>query len=424
MNAAASEAHRPLGALSLTALGINGVVGVGIFFAPASVAEQIPGLSGALVYLGAAVMLLPIALGYAALGRRFSVDGGPYVWADAALGPRAAFSVGWITYVSSLFSVAAVVSGLSSHVAPALGITGEIGQRLTAVGIVAALALTASTGLRPSALVWSGFTIVKLIPLVTLVAVGCARYGAVGSMPSAAAAPTSLHAVSRALLVVIFASQGFEIVPLLAGSVRRSERAVPFATVTSLVLSAGLYAALHAVAVRAAPDLSASKTPLVVAASRYGGTGLAAFLGMGATLSAIGIAFGMLNTTPRYLFALSTREALGTWMGTSDAHGVPQRALWITVAAAVTLLVGSRAITELFVLSSLAVLLQYCVVLTALAVLALRGARGLGRRHLWAVPLSAAGVFFAVRGARIREIVTAACVLLFGELLRWLRHKD
>src|SRR5689334_6173232 len=111
----ADDRARPLGIGSLLALGINGIVGVGIFFAPAEVAAELPGQAGVLAYVLTALALLPIASVYAVLGNRFSVDGGPTVWAEAAIGPRFAFFVGWLTYVSSLFSMAAVASGLAHH---------------------------------------------------------------------------------------------------------------------------------------------------------------------------------------------------------------------------------------------------------------------------------------------------------------------
>ena len=87
---------RPLGLFSLLALGVNGMIGVGIFFAPSEVAASVPGYAGVGVYLLTAAALFPIAWTYGVLGSRFSVDGGPYVWARAAFGPRIAFLVGWI----------------------------------------------------------------------------------------------------------------------------------------------------------------------------------------------------------------------------------------------------------------------------------------------------------------------------------------
>lgn len=416
---------RPIGPLSLVALGVNGIVGVGIFFAPASVAAEIPGFWGAAAYLGTALLMLPIALGYAALGKRFSVDGGPYVWADAAFGPHVGFSVGWITYASSIFSMSAVALGLSHHASPLLGITTDAGQRAAAVAFIVALGTLASTGLHPSAIVWSGVTVLKLVPLLALVAVGTLRYATVVPAPGAVPQPSEVlfHDVERAALVVVFAMQGFEIVPVLAGSVRHSEKAVPWGTVGSLLVVSLLYAALHAVSVHAVPGLGSSGTPLVAAASQYGGASLGSLVAAGANLSALGIAFGMVNTTPRYLGALSGETSLGPWIGRTDRNFVPQRALWITIAAVAVLVVGAKAITELFVVSSLAVLLQYSVVLASLAVLSVRRQHGLHPKNLWPVPLSLGAIVLAAQGAERKEIGTAAAVLAVGETIRWARNR-
>jgi amino acid transporter len=414
-----SEARaRPLGFPSLLALGINGIVGVGIFFAPASVAAQVPGPRGVLVYVATALALLPIAASYATLGSRFPVDGGPYVWAKAAFGPRVAFLVGWLTFVSSLFSVAAVVSGLAHHAAPLFGVSSPGGVRTFGIGAVLGLAIVAASGLNPSAFVWSLVTVLKLLPLAALIVFGLTFRGVLPP-PEMASTGVTQHSLERAILVVIFASQGFEIVPLLAGSVRRSEVSVPVATVASLAFASVLYAILHSLVVRGVPALAASHAPLVDAARAYGGSGAADVVAAGANVSALGIAFGMLNTTPRYLSTLSGRGAFGPWLGEVDGRFVPQRALWLTAAAVVATMVAmSGGLTELFVLSSLAVLAQYSVTLASLAVLAARRTNGLSRLHAWPVPLSAIGILLAARGAKPKEFGVAATVVLAGEILR------
>jgi amino acid transporter len=409
---------RPLGFPSLLALGINGIVGVGIFFAPSTVAAELPGSRGVLVYLATALVLLPIASGYAALGARFSVDGGPYVWARAAFGEQFAFFVGWVSFASSLFSVAAVVSGLAHHAGPLLGISGTVPVQVLAVCCTVALCLIASTGLRPSSMVWTTVTILKLVPLVTLILLGLLAFGAASGAPAPATHAVTAHSIERAVLVVVFASQGFEIVPLLAGSVRRSESNVPVATLVSLGFASILYATLHGLAVRALPDLGQSHAPLADAARVYGGTLAGGFVAAGANISALGIAFGMLNTTPRYLSALSGPRAFGPWIGETDGRLVPQRALWITCGVVVAMLCAMGHLTQLFVMSSLAVLAQYSAVLSSLAVLAWRRRHGLTRAHLWPIPLSILGILFATQGAERREVVVASGVVVAGIVLR------
>jgi amino acid transporter len=407
---------RPLGFPALLALGINGIVGVGIFFAPRELAAKVPGEAGAVVFLVTALALLPIALGYAALGRRFSVDGGPYVWAEAAFGSRFAFFVGWIAYASSLFSLAAVVTGFAGLVAPVFGIASPIAVRVLAVVCVMALASIAASGLRLSAMVWTFVTVLKLVPLVGLVAIGLFAFDRVGAAPEIDVVATP-SAIARAVLIIIFAFQGFEIVPLLAGSVRPAW-AVPWATVSSLLFAAVLYSALHALAAHAVPALAESPRPLVDAARAYGGAPAADVVAAGAMVSSLGILFGMVNTTPRYLSALSGRGAFGPWIGEADSRLVPQRALWLTTLAVVVLVAVTRKLSALFVLSSLAVLAQYGAALTSLGVLAWRGEHGFSRKSLWMVPLSLVGVVLAARGAEPREFVVAALVLAAGEGIR------
>ena len=415
MRSSQAAGDRVVGFPALLALGVNGIVGVGIFFAPASVAAEVPGATGVLVYLGTALLLLPVAAAYAALGGRFPEDGGPYVWAREAFGPRFAFHVGWIAFTSAVFSMAAVVSGLAHHASPLFGIQAGAGERTFAVGSVVVLAGVASAGLRPSAVAWTTVTFLKLVPLLALVVLGVL---AASAIPRAAAPAPPSHDVERAALVVIFACQGFEIVPLLAGSVRRPERSVPLATVLSLLFAVALYATLHALAVRAVPGLGASKAPLVDAARVYGGSAAAGVVALGANVSALGIAFGMINTTPRYLSTLAGPSGLRPWVGALDENLVPRPALLITTVLVVILVSVAHQVTELFVLSSLAVLAQYGVALAALAVLGLRRSRGLGLRHVVAVPLAGVGILLAARGANPGELGVLAVVLALGEILR------
>src|ERR1700712_2958913 len=135
--------RKPLGFIALLTLGINGTIGVGIFFAPSEVALKLPGPSGAWVFLLAGLALMPVGFVYSRLGGRFAEDGGPYVWARLAFGPQIAFLIGFLTYVSAVFSTATVATGLSEHLKSALGVN----QKLGAVVCVLALALAAAAGL-------------------------------------------------------------------------------------------------------------------------------------------------------------------------------------------------------------------------------------------------------------------------------------
>ena len=103
---------RSLGLGAVIALGINGVIGQGIFLLPGKAA----GLMGpaSLVGIGiAAVLCLLIALCFAEVGSRFSSTGGAYVYAREAFGDFIGFEVGWMTCCVAVISWAALANGFT-----------------------------------------------------------------------------------------------------------------------------------------------------------------------------------------------------------------------------------------------------------------------------------------------------------------------
>jgi amino acid transporter len=331
--------------------------------------------------------------------------------------------VGWVAYVSAIASSAAVLVGLTTAVGPAIGIDGEAGRRAAATFLAALIASLCARGLRLSARTWTALTVLKLLPLLALALV----YAFSPGSPSAVAAP-SVPVVGiepswgAAALIATFAYQGFEIVPVLAGQARRPAVSVPLATVGSLAIAAVLYVVLQAACASALPHLAASRAPLVEAAAVHGGPWLAAFVGAGTSLSALGIAFAMMAATPFYLAALARVDGLGLGLAAVDARGVATRALLVTWSL-VTLLIQAGGRGELFALSSIAVLSQYLVTAAALLALALRRQRGLTGRHA-ALAIPAGIVAFALAaGASRREALTAAAALLVGLAIRAAIHR-
>jgi amino acid transporter len=417
-----ADTTRPVGSLALLALGVNGIVGVGIFFAPAELARSAPGVGSLVVLAGTALALLPIALTFAVLGRRFDVDGGPVVFARAAFGEQVTFVVGWVAYLSAVVSAAATTAGFMSALLPELDLGGPVSSRVVTAGYVTALALACAAGIRVSAHTWSMLTVLKLLPLLALLA----AYLAKGAPGAALTWPTEA-AWLPAALTATFPLQGFEIVPVIAGQVRAPSRAVPFATVGSLAVAALLYLGLQAACVAALPQLASSATPLADAAAVYGGEALGAAVRVGTNVSALGISFGMMVTTPRYLAALAQGGALGHGLDRVDPRGVPTRALFVTWLA-VSILVQTAARGQLFNLSATAVLMQFVSAAAALLVLAVKRARGLRPAHAGlAVPAGIVGVLIVVNGVSQDEALIAGCALAAGFVLRgvlqWSRHR-
>lgn len=383
----------PLGGLALFALGLNGIVGVGIFVAPPTVAAALPGAAGALVYPAMALACLPIALAYARLARAMPVDGGPALYAARAFGPRAAGGVGLLGWVSSLFSTAAVTRALADLGAP---VYGTAIAPWAAAAIVVVLAFANLRGLRLSAYAWTALTVLKMVPLVAIAALG-----ALAANASHVASPSG--SLGRALLAILFALQGFEIVPLPAGQARDAERLVPRATIGSLVAAGALYAAVHLACARALPDLSAESAPIPATARALGGAPLAWAISSGVAASIGGIAVGMHAMTPRYLSAAIRTDG--------RAVDVPAIALSAAIVAPLAAIGSLGALVDL---ASASVLAQYGATAIALATLSLRRREGLAPRDAWpAIPaLAVVAVLFAQAG--VRELAIGAGVAVVG----------
>ncbi len=406
--------RRPLGFPSLFALGLNGIVGVGIFFTPAEIARAAPPGGSVMAFALTAALLAPVALVYARLSRRFQEDGGPVLYARAAFPPWIAFAVGWMAYVSAVLSTASTCVGLAQ------ALVGTGGARALGAFVAAALAALCAIGIVLSARVWTGLTALKLVPLLALAVVGLA-VSPVAAEPVVAATATAPGGGSwlGAALLATFAFQGFEIVPVVAGQARSVGRAVPLATVASLGAATLLYLVLQTVCTRALGGaLGASEAPLADAAGAVGGAGMRALLTWGTSLSALGIAFGMISMTPRYLAALAAQESLAGRLSEMH-HGVPRRALVVTLALVVGLAVAFGAhLDQLLVMSSVAVLCQFASAAAALAWLSVRRRHGFVPRDGWlAIPALVAPLLLVAHGTRA-EWGTAAGALVLGYLVR------
>jgi basic amino acid/polyamine antiporter, APA family len=414
----AAPRERVLGFWSLLTLGVNGIVGVGIFLAPGQLAQAVPGPASALAFVLTGLLLLPVAWTYGRLGSAYPEDGGPYVWARVALGERFAFGVGFVAFASAVLSTAAVVSGLGQFLAPELGFDSVTSR--WAFQVAAALLFSAVTllGLRLSAGVWSALTLLKLLPLAVLAWAGARQL--LAPPEAVAQAPWGGAGLARAALLAVFPLQGFEIVPVPGAEVRGGRRTVLAATLLSLGFAVVLYVLLQLACAYALPGLASSAAPIVQAGSHYThgwGRGLFA---AGANISAVGIAFGMFAMTPRYLSALGTASLFGTELA-RETRGVPTRSLLITTLA-VLVLVSSSTLSGLFVLSSLAVLLQYAVSAASLFGLAARRERGLGKLDLVLAPFTLLAIAALAQAAQAAELLILSGILAGGFLLLGFRR--
>ncbi len=351
----ASRDAVPLSLLALAALALNGVVGVGIFFAPSAIEAE--GGRGAVLpaFVLAFAAFAPSVFVFAALAQRVPHDGGPVAHARRAFGEHAAFVVGAVASLSALASTAAVLRGFAEGFAPDHARAGAL-VTLLAFGLVA------SRGLTVSAHGWSLLTGTKVAAFAWLLV---AREPGTSSLEAAFSWPSA-----SAVLVAAFCFQGFEVTSMLAGR-GQAARAMVLAFVAAAVLYAGLLS--------------------------RGTVAAGAAIGPLARISAGGIAFAMVAMTPRYLAATSPRLGL--------------RGAWVLTEVGVGALVIADSLASLFALATLAVVGQYVSSALALAKLSPRVVdRAMACASLAVCALLATGAS-AREGTLFAVVVVAAAAL-------------
>jgi APA family basic amino acid/polyamine antiporter len=241
---------------------INGVIGIGIFRTPATIASNTGSGAEQLVAwsIGAAIALTG-ALCYAELGARRPTAGGGYVYLREAFGAVVAFVYGWnLLAVNYSGSLAALATVFVNYAGAALGMD-IANPRPYAVGTIVFLAGINWFGIRSGAWSLNFLTILKLAAIGTMIAVGLAAGGA--PAPTAPPPPINPLALFGVLMPALFSYSGWYHINDIAGEIRDPQRNLPRAIVFAMLLIAACYllANVAYLAVLGHDGLAVSKAP-------------------------------------------------------------------------------------------------------------------------------------------------------------------
>lgn len=356
--------RRALGRLDVTCLGLNAIVGSGIFLLPDDLYREL-GVWSPLAFVCCALGLLPVAWCYAQAARTADSNGGPYIYTRAVFGDRAGFAIGWMCFANAVFSFAAVASAAAAyaaHLVPALA--GHLTQKVVACLLVGTFTTLNYLGAKPAALTVNLFTFAKFLVLLLITACLLPRtqLGVFG-----AGAPPSWSGLSHATFIALFAAQGFEVVPVPAGETRSPQRVVPFAIFSAMFVASVLYVVVQTALVTSSANLTLeTDTPLADAALAVA-PWLGAVIAWGGLVSTLGFVSGSALGTPRYLFAMGAARQLPHLLAhVHPRFGSPHVAILATAGAALACVLPFDY-RSLLGMSNVAVASQYLA--TCLAVL-------------------------------------------------------
>lgn len=320
------ELKRSLTLTDVVALGINGVVGTGIFLQSGKIADLM-GPASILTLLFAGLLSFVIALCFAEVGSHFRGTGGAYLYALRIHGETPGFFVGWMVLVVTTSSWAALVNGLADLVSDSYwpAIASGAPRVVAILGFMAILTAINLRGAKMGARVSNLFTAAKLIPIVVFIGWGLFYVDFENFTPFA---PKGFGGnFFSATLIILYAFVGFEALVVPAGEMSKPRRAVPIALITVLGIVCVVYIGMMVVAIGTLPDIANHKNLVVVSAESFMGSGGAAFIGVGIIISMIGVNAAQVLIGPRRVFALSEQGHMPKVFSKVSDNGVPYVAL-------------------------------------------------------------------------------------------------
>ena len=394
-------------------LGINGIIGSGIFLLPAALQRR-AGAHSPLAWLAVGSLCTLIALCFAEASSRTDRSGGPYRYAVEAFGPLVGFAVGWITMISSLLGYAGVARGFAIHASFLVGGGQSLPVLFGAVTLVVAfLAVVNIVGLKPSARVGDGISVIKVLGLLGFVGVGL--FFVRGANLHAAPAPATGESpgLFAAAFAGLFACTGFEYVPVPAGETVDPKRAIGLAMFVSVIGATLLYVLVQIVAMGTLPQLATSDRPLVDAARAFSGNIGANVIAVVASLSALGFCAGSAMVIPRYVETFAQDAFLPRVLERrSPRFGTPVVA--IVIVSVLTIVLGcSFDFDKLADVSNVAVVAQYVSTCIAIMIWRMRDPKPAGFR----LPLGPTIPILAIAGSVLFLFHVSRVELLFGAAL-------
>ncbi|MFT4248937.1 MAG: amino acid permease [Pseudomonas sp.] len=322
----------------LIMMGLGSAIGAGLFLG-SGVGVRAAGPAVLVSYLvaGALVIIVMNALGEMAAAKPTS--GAFSVYAADALGATAGATVGWLWWLQLVIVIAAEAmgaAGLLATVWPGLPVPAA------ALAFMALFTAINLLGVRNFGEFEFWFAILKVVAIVGFILIGIALLA--GWLPHAPSpglsnfignggfAPKGLAGIGAALLVVVFAFGGTEIVAVAAAETddpsRSLARAIRTVAWRILVFYIGSLSVIIAVVPWNSPALSSPFAAVLQVANIPGAAAAITLIAVIALLSALN---ANLYGASRMIFSLAQRREAPGALARTNRHGVPVPAVLASV---------------------------------------------------------------------------------------------
>jgi len=415
-----------IGFYSIVLLGINGIIGSGIFLLPGQV-MALAHQETLLVYAFITLLVLTIAWSFAKCASFYNQNGGAYIYAKEAFGSFIGFEIGIMRWVVGIIAwstmTVAFVTALSTIwpfllEEPIRSIL--IAAMITSLGIINMLGVNWMKPLN------NIVTIAKLLPLIGFIGVGLFFLKIDAVVPNFAAFSLDSTTFGAAALLIFYAFSGFENLCVVAGEMENPKKNLPLATMVVVIACSLICISIQAISMSfLQADLAQSVTPVADVANLLMGSS-----GKWFVLSAMLISIGGINicasfVVPRSGEALANDGMLPNWIAKRSRFNTPVNAIILSVLFTIVVaLFGS--FTQLATISVIARFVQYTSTCLAAIVLGQeeRKTQGIFQKTIGiGLPiLGLIGIAWLISQATLSQLYWGFGALLLGVPLYYIQN--
>ncbi|MFI0740743.1 amino acid permease [Streptomyces sp. NPDC021100] len=382
-----AEAHgehlsRTLGLWQLTAIGVGGIIGAGIFSLAGTIANGTAGPAVLVSFLIAGLASAAAAFSYAEFAGLIPRAGSAYTYGYAVLGEIGGWFIGWDLLLEYTAIVSVVAIGISGYVnflvtesganlphwmlgAPGTGDGHRVDLFAAVLCLLIAYLLT--LGIKSAARFETIVVGLKILVVLLVVIVGFFHVKSSNYHPFF---PFGVSGAFTGAATVFFAVFGYDAMSTAAEESKDAQRHMPRAIMYSLGVSMVLYvlACLVLTGMQNYKDID-KESGFSTAFKSVGLGGIADVVAVGAIIGILTVMFTFMLGVTRVWFAMSRDGLLPKWFAhTHPTRHVPTRVTWI-VGVASALIAGFVPIGEAAELTNIGILLAFAVVCTAVIVL-------------------------------------------------------
>lgn len=436
-----SSTRGKMGLWMCLALVIGNVIGTGVFLLPASLAPYgVNAILGWVVTCAGALLLAGV---FARLVRAFPQAGGPYVYPRIAFGETAGFLTAWGYLMSVWVGNAAIAIGTVASLAELLPTLKSVpgAPAVTACALIWLLTFLNWRGVRYAGAFQLITTLLKLLPLLAIVALGVWVLAAQAPRVQPLAVmletqPIALPAVTASATLTLWALLGLESATVPVDKIADPQRTVPRATLLGTLCAVVLYIVTSAIVLLLVPNaqLADSNAPFAAAVRPFWGNAAAATLALFTFISGLGTLNGWILVQGEMPCAMARAGTLPRIFAHESRYGTPGRALFITSALITPLVLMnySASMVHIFtffvLLATSSFLVMYLLCSLAAVQLSWQGKLGPRNRSLYRLlvmaALAALYSLWTLYGAGAQAFWWSMALLAAGlPLFWWMRRR-